>query len=328
MARRQSQDFPRHDPEERAGELSDEKLVEQYLRRGETDSEDAFNALVKRHGPTVLGICRFVLDDEADAEDAFQATFLILTRKVASIRNRAILATWLHEVAYRTAVKARVNIDRRHYVERQNAFMLTSLFVPDTQHHDATLNELRFVLHHEIRRLPIKYRLPVILSYLEGKTNQEVAEVLQWPIGTVKVRLMRARELLRLRLTRRGMSLSVAFLITVVADSSLFAEVVPQELVERTLLVVKEFNPRSAQSGSLSRSVQPLIKSSGRGRIDILPFDVRKHPKLLLVLLAILSASMLTGIAVRGHIIGGNSSFLRVALSFFVPGQSSGAGCH
>jgi DNA-directed RNA polymerase specialized sigma24 family protein len=115
MVRRQLQDFARHDPKKRAGELSDDKIVEQYLRRDETDSENAFNALVQRHGPTVLGICRFVLDDEADAKDAFQATFLILTQKVASIRKRAILATWLHEVAYRTAVKARANILRRRY---------------------------------------------------------------------------------------------------------------------------------------------------------------------------------------------------------------------
>jgi hypothetical protein len=141
--------------------------------------------------------------------------------------------------------------------------MLTSLFVPETQYQDAALNELRLVLHHEIRRLPIKYRVPIILSYLEEKTNQEVAEILQWPVGTVTVRLLRARKLLRSRLTRRGMALSAAFLITAVAGGSVFAEGVPQKLVERTMLVVKEYKPRSALSGSLSRSVQPMIKTIG-----------------------------------------------------------------
>jgi hypothetical protein len=144
--------------------------------------------------------------------------------------------------------------------------MLTSLFVSETQIQDAALNELRLVLHDEIRRLPIKYRVPFILSYLEEKTNHEVAEILQWSVGTVRVRLLRARKLLRSRLTRRGMALSAAFLITGVADGSFFAKVVPEELVERTMLVVNEYNPRSALSGSVSRPVQPVIKAIG---IDI-----------------------------------------------------------
>ena len=152
--------------------------------------------------------------------------------------------------------------------------MSTSLFVPDAQYQDAALKELRPVLHHEIRRLPTKYRVPVILSYLEEKTNQEVAEILQWPADTVRVRLLRARKLLRLRLTQRGMALSAAFLITAVADGSFFAEVVPQELVERTMLLVKEHKPRSALTGSVSRSFQPVINSSARNRIDTLALNI------------------------------------------------------
>ena len=192
-----------HDAKKPSGELADEDLVDRFLRGAETGSDDAFRVLVERHGPMVLGICRLVLDQEVDAEDAFQMTFLILARKVASIRNRAILAAWLHEVAYRTAVKVRLSMVRRRLLERQSVSMLPSPLVPDRQHRDAAWNELRPVLHDEVRRLPDKYRIPVILSYLEGKTNEEVAELLHWPVGTVKGRLSSARALLRSRLTRR-----------------------------------------------------------------------------------------------------------------------------
>ncbi len=117
-------------------------LVERFLRGDEIDSDDAFQALVERHGPMVLGICRFVLGQEADAEDAFQATFLALAQKGASIQNRAIVAAWLHEVAYRTAIKVRIKAVRRRTIERQSASMLPSQFEPDRQHHDAAWNEL------------------------------------------------------------------------------------------------------------------------------------------------------------------------------------------
>ena len=116
--------------------------------------------------------------------------------------------------------------------------MLPSRFWPAGQRQDAAWNELRPVLHDEVRRLPDKYRVPVILSYLQGKTNEEVAELLRWPIGAVKGRLSRARALLRSRLMRRGVTLSAAFLLAALADGAVFAEVVPPELVERTMVFV------------------------------------------------------------------------------------------
>ena len=316
-----------------AGELADEDLVEQFLRGDEIVSDDAFRALVERHGPMVLGICRLVLDHEADAEDAFQATFLILARKGASIRNRAILAAWLHEVAYRTAVKARVNTVRRRYLERQSVSMLPSQFVPDRQHEDAAWNELRPVLHDEVRRLPDKYRVPVILSYLEGKTNEEVAELLQWPVGTVKGRLSRARALLRSRLMRRGMTLSAAFLLTALADGAVFAEVVPPELVKRTMRFVQQVqgavglawidvdrqtNPRpnlASRNNSEPRLTRcGNIRDSSRFFLIVLDFPVihlhgdrdRRWP----------SAR------------GGNSSYLRSALSLLLPARAIAGSCH
>jgi RNA polymerase sigma factor (sigma-70 family) len=246
MAGVHPENLVRHDAKNRAGALADEDLVEQFLRGDKFDSDDAFRALVARHGPMVLGICRLILDQEADAEDAFHAIFLILARRGASIRNRAMLAERLHGLAHRTAVKARVNTVRRRYLERQSVSMCPSQLVPDSQHDDAVWNALRPVLHDEVRRLPNKYRVPVILSYLEGKSNDEVAALLQWPVGTVRGRLSRARSLLRSRLVRRGMAISADFLVTSMSDGVVFAEIVPADLVNRTVRFVQKFSPRLA----------------------------------------------------------------------------------
>ena len=210
-------------------------MLERFLNADEIDSEQAFTALVERHGPMVLGVCRHVLGQHHDAEDAFQATFLVLARKGASIRNRRVLAGWLHEVAHRIAVKARAGAVRRRTIERQGLAMSPPAFEQDNQDEAAAWGELRPVLHAEVERLPERYRLPVVLSYLEGKTNEEVAALLRWPVGTVKGRLSRARDLLRSRLARRGMALSAAFLLTALSRGTVFAEVVPAELVRRTV---------------------------------------------------------------------------------------------
>ncbi len=116
----------------------------------------------------------------------------------------------------------------------------------NNQDQAAAWNELRPVLHAEVERLPERYRIPVILSYLEGKTNEEVAELLRWPVGTVKGRLSRARDLLRSRLMRRGLTLSAAFLMTALSHGTVFAEVVPAELVKRTVRLAVRFGPRCA----------------------------------------------------------------------------------
>ena len=158
-------------------------LLERYLTGADAEAQEAFQALVVRHGPMVLGICRHVLTEEHEAEDAFQATFLVLAQKGSTIRNRNVLAGWLHEVAHRIAIKARVSVVRRRTLERQAMAMSPPTIEPDKQDEAAAWNELRPVLHAEVDRLPEKYRLPVILCYLEGKTNEEVAELLRWPVG-------------------------------------------------------------------------------------------------------------------------------------------------
>ncbi|HZW31683.1 MAG TPA: sigma-70 family RNA polymerase sigma factor [Isosphaeraceae bacterium] len=234
----------RHEGVSRTEELSDESLLEQFLSGDGIDSQEAFRALVVRHGPMVLGICRHVLNQDHDAEDAFQATFLVLARKGSSIRNRRVLSGWLHEVAYRIAIKARASAVRRRSLEREGMAMLPPAIEPNHQDQQAAWNELRPVLHEEVNRLPDKYRIPVILSYLEGKTNEEVADLLQWPVGTVKGRLSRARNLLRSRLLRRGLALSAAFLTTALSQGRVFAEVVPADLIRRTVgLVLKLGTP-------------------------------------------------------------------------------------
>ena len=201
-------DSPAGSPEDRP----DEDLLEQYLRGEPLESQDAFRALVGRHGPSVLAICRHVLDSVHDAEDACQATFLALATKGASIGDRRALSGWLREVGFRVALRARARASRRRAIERQVMAMASARYERSAQDEVVFLGELRPVLHEEVVRLPEKYRIPVILSYLEGKTNQEVAELLEWPVGTVKGRLSRGRALLRSRLSRRGVDPSGAVL--------------------------------------------------------------------------------------------------------------------
>jgi hypothetical protein len=233
---------------------------------------------------------------------------------------------WLNEVPYRTAMKSRVNIIRRRSIESQKVKMWPSQFVvPESQQQEAAWNELRLVLHDEVRRLPAKYRLPVILSYLEGKTNVEVAEILQWPVGTVKGRLSRGRALIRSRLARRGMALSAAFLFTALDDGAVFAEVVSPELVKRTLLHVQNANTQSASPTSFSTPAQSSTRSSSQTGIKAQAFNVLQHPRLVLILLSILSIATAIGIAIHSS---GISSFLGSLFSAVGPGQSSGASCH
>ncbi len=189
--------------------LPDAQLLERFVKRRD---EPAFAALVARHGPMVLGVCRRLVRDAQEAEDAFQATFLILTRKAASIQRQPLLAGWLYGVACRVAIRLRSQTARRRTREQTDAD-LTVLAAAD----DGAYSEVRPLVHEEVGRLPDKYRSAVVLCYLEGKTNEEAALQLRWPVGSVKSRLARARELLRTRLGRRGLTLSAGLLTTALA---------------------------------------------------------------------------------------------------------------
>ena len=174
------------------------RLVERFAATGD---ERAFAALVARHGPMVLATCRRLLANPADADDAFQATFLVLARRAASVGDSERLAPWLHGVAARVASRCRRGADRRRRIEA----------IPARRGDDPPLApppdegfELRAVLDEELARLPSKFRDPLILCYLDGLTSDEAARQLSWPVGTVRSRLAGARDRLRSRLARRG----------------------------------------------------------------------------------------------------------------------------
>jgi RNA polymerase sigma factor (sigma-70 family) len=235
-----------------AGDTADAVLLERFARQHD---EDAFAVLVCRHGPLVLGICRGVLRDVHDAEDAFQATFLVLVRKAGSIQPRAPLAHWLHGVAYRIAVRARKLAARRRARERPGVESVPAKACGGTEH------EPRPALHDEINRLPDKYRAPVVLCYLQGKTNEEAARQLAWPVGTVKSRLTRARALLRGRLERRGLVLSAGLLTTAWPESASAA--VPAALMKATLTAgLSVARGEATVAGAASASVAVLTQGA------------------------------------------------------------------
>jgi RNA polymerase sigma factor (sigma-70 family) len=184
-------------------EAADGQLLARFVRQRD---EEAFAALLRRHGPMVWGVCRRVLADADTAEDAFQATFLVFLRKAGSIRRPDRLANFLYGIAYRTAAKAKTRRARRQFREGQ------SLGEAPVMDDDAGWRELRPLLDEELQRLPEKYRAPLVLCYLEGKTYVEAAQTLGWAAGTVSGRLARARDLLRSRLVRRGLTLSAGSL--------------------------------------------------------------------------------------------------------------------
>jgi RNA polymerase sigma factor (sigma-70 family) len=233
-------------PAEARGE-EDRQLLEAFLRQRD---EEAFGVLLRRYGPLVLGVCRRLLRDPHDSEDAFQATFLVLLRKASSLRNRDLLAGWLYGVAYRTALKARGNRARRRTREQPLPEE------PAVVEEDIPVETaLRAVLDEELRRLPAKYRLPIILCYLQGATYVEAGRRLGWPAGTVSGRLARARDLLRARLERRGVTLSAATVGAVLAQE---AAAVPAPLALATLRAALSLT--AAAGAGVSASVATLTE--------------------------------------------------------------------
>jgi RNA polymerase sigma factor (sigma-70 family) len=180
--------------------LTEGQLLDRFLSRRD---DAAFEALVARHGPMVVAVCRRLLRDPNDVDDAFQATFLVLVRKAGTLRRRDLLGNWLYGVAFRVASRARAVSARRLVAERSTEEVADLAQAPAADTPDPAL-------HEEVHRLPEKYRAPVVLCYLEGLTHEEAADRLRWPVGTVKGRLARARDLLRSRLTRRGVTLASA----------------------------------------------------------------------------------------------------------------------
>src|SRR5262245_55531521 len=187
------------------GGRTDAELLERFLARGDSDAEDAFATLVARHGPMVLGVCRRMLPASHDAEDAFQATFLVLARRAASIVRRERVASWLHSVAVRTAQVARRRAARQRAAERRLMDATSEARWEPAEDREDLLPRL----DEELNRLPQRYRVALVACELEGKSRREAAGQLGIPEGTLSTHLARGRKLLRERLQRRGVSLGV-----------------------------------------------------------------------------------------------------------------------
>jgi RNA polymerase sigma-70 factor (ECF subfamily) len=234
--------------------LTDGELLKWFVERHE---EAAFAALVRRHGPMVLSVCLRVLRHSHDADDAFQATFLVLAKKAQRLRRPELLANWLYGVAYRTALHAQQRAARRREREREAAKMIAPSSDPESDS-----RELRCILEEELHRLPEKYRVPLVLCYLEGKTNEEAARMLGWPSGSMSYRLARGRDLLRERVEARLASLSI-LLPTMFLTDHLQPAVVPLFLARMTAHSATMLaSGKCAAAGVISVSVRELMEAT------------------------------------------------------------------
>lgn len=232
--------------------MTDSQLLERFLQHNHAG---AFEDLVRSHGPMVLKVCQRILMDHHDAEEAFQATFLVLARKARSLLRRRSVAGWLYEVACRTALGAR----RDRAIRRKREQQMEPL--PDRIAESAEgMTDIARVLDQELSRLPEKYRLPVVLCDLEGRRLQDVAAQLGCPLGTLSGRLTRAREMLRQRLIRQGVTVSCGALAMALSQQAASASV-PAALVSSTVQVVNVFTISSvATAGAISPHVAALTE--------------------------------------------------------------------
>jgi RNA polymerase sigma factor (sigma-70 family) len=234
-----------------ASSLTDAQLLERFVTLRD---QAAFELLVWRHAAMVLGVCRRVLHHEHDAEDAFQATFLIFVRKAEGIGKSASVGSWLYKVAVRVALAARARAARRSACEQARAVAPVAEPTQELLWHD-----LRPVLDEEVSRLPDKYRVPFVLCYLEGKTVAETADQLGCPRGTIGTRLARARERLRRRLTHRGVALSGGALAEVLAQNAASAAP-PTALVISTIEAATRFAAGGTAVGVISAQAAALME--------------------------------------------------------------------
>jgi RNA polymerase sigma-70 factor (ECF subfamily) len=262
-----------------AGGLSDRQLLEIFIDRRD---EAAFEAIVRRHGPMVMGVCRRVLRDRQDAEDAFQAAFLVLVRKAAVIASRALLAGWLYGVAYNTALKAKATAARRRLKERQATAMLEA--DAETSQPDG---DWLPILDRELNGLPDRYRLPIVLCELQGKPHKEAARELGCPIGTLSGRLSRGRALLAKRLARHGLALTAGALSAALGQQEVSASV-PPAVVSATV--------KAATAGATSAKIAALTE----GVVKAMFLAKLKTATMILGTVAVLIAAALTCTALAG----------------------------
>jgi HlyD family secretion protein len=229
--------------------------------------EAAFELLVRRHAPTVLAACRRLLADPNDADDAFQAVFLVLARKAASVARGEVLGAWLHRVACRAALRIRADRARRTDRHEPGAVEL----LPDPAPADPAWAELLRVLDEEVERLPARHRAVFVLCCLEGKTGEEAGKLLGCPPGTVSSRLTRARERLRARLTRRGFAPAALVLAALTGDA--LAAPVPDAVVEAVIRAAPPFAAR-LQGAPPTRSTalaEGVVRAMFANKLKLVP---------------------------------------------------------
>jgi RNA polymerase sigma factor (sigma-70 family) len=266
--------------------LTDGQLLADYLGRRD---ETALEALVRRHGPMVWGVCRRMLRNYHDAEDAFQATFLVLVRKAAAIASRELLANWLYRVAYQTSLNARAAAAKRRAREKQ----VMKMPEPAVAESDPW-RDLLPVLDQELSRLPDKYRTVVVLCDLEGKTRKHAARQLGMPEGTVAGRLARARGMLAKRLARHGLAVSSAALAGVLSPNVGSAGV-PASVASSTIQAADLFAAgKTAATGLISAQVAALTEGVVKAMF------LHKTKRALAVLLAIAAIGMCAGGVLQG----------------------------
>ena len=238
------------------GGMTDGQLLERFTSCDQETAELAFAALVERHGPMVLRVCQSVLRERHDAEDALQATFLVLARKAASIRKHNSVVSWLHGAAFRIASCQKGATSRRRRHERAAAEREVA------SADDEEREERASVLHDELDRLPEKYRAPLVLCYLEGLSHEQAARQLCWPVGTVRSRLARGREQLRGRLMRLGLAPSIVLLEKALYSEAARAAIPPALASATARAAIHYASVRFVATGITSTSVALLVEGA------------------------------------------------------------------
>jgi RNA polymerase sigma factor (sigma-70 family) len=282
------------------GQTADADLLKRFIASRE---EAAFAELVRRHGPTVLGVCVRLLGDTPDAEDAFQATFLVLARRASSVARPELLANWLYGVARRTALKARADAASRRRHEERAARPEPAADLAE----EVLWRDLRPVLEDELSRLPARYRVPLVLCHIDGQTHEEVARRLGCPRETITTRLVRARARLRSRLVRRGVALSAGALAVLLSADKLSAAV-PAGLEDGTV--------RSALGFAAGRGAAAGVASS---RVVALAEGVLKA-------MWMIKLKVVTALLVAVGIVAGGAGILVRPTTAAEPGQQAGEG--
>ncbi len=235
-----------------AGGVCDSELLQRFVSGAD---EAAFELLLWRHQRLVFGVCRRVLHNTHDAEDALQATFLVLARKGRTIGRGESLAAWLYRVAYRCALTVRARQARREQALAADR----DAVAPNDATQPAERHELRDILDEELHRLPEQFRVPAVLCYLGGQTVDEAAEQIGCPRGTVASRLARARERLRVRLTRRGIVLPAGAAALALAEAT--ADAAPEALIRTFVTKIESLATGQAVTGAAAAVADKVVRA-------------------------------------------------------------------